>query len=424
MISERTTPMKSTTKKILLSTVILATLVILTSCLLADNEGTSIVLISANGSHSTNEDVYISIDTIDNYDDPTKIPSLNVTWHNKHWNDVTYGNWFVIEYKNGDEWTDVSIADVSFEEVSHFLRSYSESAETYTTKFADISKVGTYRLRTEFYVYDQKSDTESTHGITWAEFEVKTTDKLDSHKIEADDGDEYLYEKLKDSYVEGERVTLKTRVFPDLQTTVYINGREIGTNKAAIELDSEQAYWELDFVMPIGDVLLTFEINNNFLKDINLFGETLFKRHYTHNSSIYDDALNANKFSFDDDARRSPLYKIDSSSELEAFIENCMTYFSSIYDTPTKAWLEEPFEDYDESFFEDKSLFVVYVVASSGSYRYRVADINKDGNTLRVCIDQYNDIGMVTCDAASWFVLLPMQKDEIKDFAEFDAIIQ
>lgn len=415
--------MKSTIKKILLSVLILATLVILTSCLVGYNKTAGIVLISADGSHSTNDYVYISIDTIDNYDDPTKIPSLNVTWHNERWNDATYGNWFVIEYKSGDEWTDVSIADVEFEEDSHFLRSYSENTKTYTTKFADISKVGTYRLRTEFYVYDQKSDTESTHGTTWAEFEVKTTDKLDSYKIEADDGDEYLYEKLKDSYVEGEHVTLKTRVFPDLQTTVYVNGRKIGTNKAAIELDSEQAYWELDFVMPIGDVVLTFEISNNFLKDINLFGETVFRTDDA-NSSIYHDALNADKFASNDGASHCPIYKIDSASELEAFIEKCIAYFSSKYYTPQKDWFEEKFKDYDEIFFEDNSLFVVYIVAGSGSHMYRVADVKKDVSVLRVCIDQYNDLHGGTDDMASWFALLPMQKDEIKGCTEFDAIRQ
>lgn len=419
--------MKSTIKKILLSVLILATLVILTSCLVGYNKTAGIVLISADGSHSTNDYVYISIDTIDNYDDPTKIPSLNVTWHNERWNDATYGNWFVIEYKSGDEWTDVSIADVEFEEDSHFLRSYSENTKTYTTKFADISKVGTYRLRTEFYVYDQKSDTESTHGTTWAEFEVKTTDKLDSYKIEADDGDEYLYKQPKKKYTEGDRVTLKTRVLPDVQITVYVNDREIGTNKAAIELDSEQAYWELDFVMPSEDVLLTFELDNGFLADIDLFGETLFQIGYEEDSDIYHSALNADKFPSNDGIPHSPIYKIENTSELETFTEKCIAWFSSEY-FPVQdawvAWLKEPFKDYDESFFEDRSLFVVYVVASSGSHRYRVADIKKDGSTFTVYTDRYNDMGWGTDDMAGWFILLPMQKDEIKGCTEFDAIRQ
>lgn len=419
--------MKRLAKKILPSVLILATLVILTSCFLAHNKDTSIVLISADGSHSTNEDVYISIDTIDNYDDPTKIPSLNVTWHNEHWDDATYENWFVIEYKSGDEWTDVSIADVEFEEDSHFLRSYSENTKTYTTKFADISKVGTYRLRTEFYVYDKKNDTESTHGTTWAEFDVKTTDKLDSYKIEADDGDEYLYKQPKKKYTEGDRVTLKTRVLPDVQITVYVNDREIGTNKAAIELDSEQAYWELDFVMPSEDVLLTFELDNGFLADIDLFGETLFQIGYEEDSDIYHSALNADKFPSNDGIPHSPIYKIENTSELETFTEKCIAWFSSEYfpiQDAWVAWLKEPFKDYDESFFEDRSLFVVYVVASSGSHKYRVADIKKDGSTFTVYTDRYNDMGMGTCDMEGWFILLPMQKDEIKGCTEFDAIRQ
>ena len=125
-------------------------------------------------------------------------------WHNETTKTVTYGNWFVIEKKDGDNWTDVSTADVSFTEEAYIVEPNKTSEKSYTTKFADISKEGTYRVRTEFFV--QESDESSKRGSTWIEFEVKPAGSVKSYSVTVEGGDEFLYENLNRKYKAGEQV--------------------------------------------------------------------------------------------------------------------------------------------------------------------------------------------------------------------------
>ena len=151
-------------------------LITLLSCLVGCNNSKDIVLTDED-IHTDYAGVYLTLSSVDSSGEHKK---LNAVWHNETTKTVTYGNWFVIEKKDGGNWTDVSTADVSFTEEAYIVKPNKTSDKSYTTKFADISKEGTYRVRTEFYV--QESNGASERGTTWIEFEVKkaSTDKLDN----------------------------------------------------------------------------------------------------------------------------------------------------------------------------------------------------------------------------------------------------
>ena len=133
-------------------------LITLLFCLVGCNNSKEIVLTDED-IHTDYAGVYLTLSSVD---DSGEYKKLNAVWHNETTKTVTYGNWFVIEKKDGGNWTEVSTADVSFTEEAYIIKPNETSEKSYTTKFADISKEGTYRVRTEFYV--QESNDNSKRG--------------------------------------------------------------------------------------------------------------------------------------------------------------------------------------------------------------------------------------------------------------------
>ncbi len=63
----------------------------------------------------------------------------------------------------------------------------------------------------------------------------------------------------------------------------------------------------------------------------------------------------------------------------------------------------------NEAFFAEKSLLILRVSASSGSYRHRVDGVAVEGEALRVTLTTlYHEVD--TCDMAAWAVLIPIDK--------------
>ena len=189
-------------------------LITLLFCLVGCNNSKEIVLTDED-IHTDYAGVYLTLSSVDSSGEHKK---LNAVWHNETIKTVTYGNWFVIEKKDGENWTDVSIADVEFTEEAYVLEANRTNEKSYTTKFADISGEGTYRVRTEFYV--QESDGSSRKGTTWVEFEIKASSNIKSYSVTVEGGDEFLYENLNRKYKEGEQVVVKTNIILDMSLNV------------------------------------------------------------------------------------------------------------------------------------------------------------------------------------------------------------
>jgi hypothetical protein len=64
---------------------------------------------------------------------------------------------------------------------------------------------------------------------------------------------------------------------------------------------------------------------------------------------------------------------------------------------------------FDEAFFAEQSLLILYVAEGSGSYRHRVDEVAVEGEALRVTLTTlYHE--MDTCDMAAWAILIPIDK--------------
>lgn len=203
--------------------------------------------------HTDYDGVYLTFELLEEEDE---IRIFNVTWHNETKYEVTYEEWFTIEYKRGDEWTETNIADVYFAEATHLLKANSTANKEYSTKFFDVSQNGTYRLRTNCTVYDGNK----TVCNTWIEFEVKNDSNAKKYNVTMNDPD-WLYEPLAEKYSAGEDVIVKIEMAYDLGTMLFVNGELVEMET----WNSEENYWQYRFKMPEKDTVIDFKTYDGFL---------------------------------------------------------------------------------------------------------------------------------------------------------------
>ena len=399
-------------------------LITLLFCLVGCNNSKEIVLTDED-IHTDYAGVYLTLSSVD---DSGEYKKLNAVWHNETTKTVTYGNWFVIEKKDGENWTDVSTADVQFTEEAYVLEANKTNEKSYTTKFADISGEGTYRVRTEFHV--QESDGSSKRGITWIEFEVKKATAA-KHKLTVDDHADMLIEKVDGKYASGEVVTIKTEILMDAYLEFSLNGEVLELKETPIEnAKGEYTHWEFYITMPNEDAVLTYEIKDGFLVDPiqpggtdvhDAFDIRISWANWLDGTTVDEGCLNFAQLAISS-VHHIPLHKFSSRSELEAFKARFGEDNSFDYGYNGKSFNENT-ADYDDAFFEENDLFLVYVDANSGSLHFDVNSIFNDGQIFCIYVNQTNNPEDVTDDMAGWFITVAMPKSATENCTAFDAII-
>ena len=120
-------------------------------------------------------------------------------------------------------------------------------------------------------------------------------------------------------------------------------------------------------------------------------------------------------------SRHLPIYKIETRSELDKFIEvfkDIFTFNQSYNEVPS---FSEVTASYDDDFFTKHSTVMAYVSASSGSYRYGVESVTMIDSTLCLNIYQINDPEVYTADMAGWFIIAELNPAVVGQCASFDA---
>ena len=135
---------------------------------------------------------------------------------------------------------------------------------------------------------------------------------------------------------------------------------------------------------------------------------------------ILSECLNADLM-YMSSVRHLPIYKFETASELQDF----QTTFADVL-TFDRGYDEIPSFDsyaaeYDDAFFQSRALILCYVQASSGSYRYGIADVSVNEDTLCLYVKQLNHPQVCTADEQGWFVLAEVSKADIQNCKTFDA---
>ena len=122
------------------------------------------------------EGVYVSIKSIDTNAGGHTV--FNLIWHNTTKEEITYGESYIIERKEGNDWVNTASEELYFTTIGLLLHPNSIEHKSYSTQRFDISQSGTYRLRVTFLVDEGDGYKEYN---TWIEFKVgsiPTTDSL------------------------------------------------------------------------------------------------------------------------------------------------------------------------------------------------------------------------------------------------------
>lgn len=141
--------------------------------------------------------------------------------------------------------------------------------------------------------------------------------------------------------------------------------------------------------------------------------------------ALYSGALNADKMAISS-VRHFPICKFDTLEDLTQFkdsLEHPESLSSRSYKYDEMPSFNEVTAKYDETFFSENTLLLVYVVASTGTYRFAVDTIIGDGTGLCVQIAETTHAEVVTDDMAGWFITVAVPDSAAATYTEFDAVL-
>ncbi len=141
------------------------------------------------------------------------------------------------------------------------------------------------------------------------------------------------------------------------------------------------------------------------------------------NSGIITKSLNFKKMSISS-VQHLPIFKCESSSDLESFrsqFKDCLGLSSSYGEIPP---FNEATAGFGADFFESNTLFLVYVSANSGSYRFALDSYSVEDNTFRADIIQTNNPEAVTDDEAGWLIIIPVSNVQLQNVQDYDAVMK
>lgn len=138
--------------------------------------------------------------------------------------------------------------------------------------------------------------------------------------------------------------------------------------------------------------------------------------------TLYSGALNADDLLGYGD-RHFPVYRFDTLEELTGFKDSLEYPESLSYKNNEMSSFNEATEQYDETFFSENTLLLVYVVASSGTYRFAVDAVTGDGGSLCVHIAETTHAEIVTDDVSGWFITVTIPDSAAAGYSEFDAVL-
>lgn len=142
---------------------------------------------------------------------------------------------------------------------------------------------------------------------------------------------------------------------------------------------------------------------------------------YSGDAQVFTGCLNGRLMIFSN-IQHLPIYKFESKAELDTFrarFADTLCFDRGHDEAPS--FDEIAAATYTDEFFSDHSLILVYVQASSGSFRYGVREVVCENGAFTVAVEQLNFPEAYTDDMAGWFILVEPEKAALADCTEFDA---
>ena len=133
---------------------------------------------------------------------------------------------------------------------------------------------------------------------------------------------------------------------------------------------------------------------------------------WTENKAFFAAAANADVLS---EKNELPVFRFTDADSLAAFrkkFEDTVDFSASLKSSASfdEIWgmlqTEAAFYNNGSTYFDENTLYLVYVDASSGSLRFDVSDITAENGTFRISVRQQNHPEVHTNDMAGWFMIV------------------
>ena len=153
--------------------------------------------------------------------------------------------------------------------------------------------------------------------------------------------------------------------------------------------------------------------------DMSTAEKNLYRVPWTDNCTnlFYADSENNATMEQESNYKQVPLQKIDTWDEWQKFQD---TYGVAFANTE----LQQNSEMYDEVFFSENSLILLYVMCGSGSYEITVNDFFNNGYTCYAFLQAKLPGEMATADEANWLCTFEVKKEWIEYCSYFDSWIE
>lgn len=141
---------------------------------------------------------------------------------------------------------------------------------------------------------------------------------------------------------------------------------------------------------------------------------------YSDDDKIYSHALNTDKMIISS-VQHLPIYKFDTLKDLKQFKDafgETLSMKNGYDEVPS---FEVATAKYDDVFFEENTLMLVYVVANNSSHRYGVNSIFCDEKSFCIHIEETTGLKLVDTAMAGWFVTVAVADSAVTNCTEFDA---
>jgi len=132
-------------------------------------------------------------------------------------------------------------------------------------------------------------------------------------------------------------------------------------------------------------------------------------------------AVNAEKMAISS-VQHLPALVFSDAASFAAFVDEGADYFQWDSTYGAQEAFSETIAKYDDSFFADHDIVLLYAQETSGSNRHEIQQAVIEGQTLCVTVRRIRpEVG--TDDMADWFILLEFAKDDIAGVSGWDAVI-
>lgn len=112
---------------------------------------------------------------------------------------------------------------------------------------------------------------------------------------------------------------------------------------------------------------------------------------------------------------------IKNAEELESFLSLAERYFSLSASMPNKETFNTLVKTYDEAFFQEKGIVVIYIPSESTSIGYKLADAVLEGEELHITVTESRPEGELSANTAGWFMTLEIPQKILAEANYFTA---